>query len=328
MRSPLVALALAASVAQGYEVKRDSSGAIATWKAPLHFVIDADLDEKLEAANATGAVQAALRTVGAAVPSLVLDGSAGKAHGVGYDFDHPSQSTSDVVVPEEWKWDVDAVAITVVSISRTTHQIIEADIAFNAKHTAFAVVGASPETGRYDVQNAMTHELGHALGLAHNPAKPDCLMYPHSTPGEVSKRALAADDREGLSFLYTAVVMPAVDPGAKGCSSTGTAPFALLAAGLLVTLRRRRAVAVLASLLGVLVFVAPAFAAQAQAGWKVAAVHTLAPGAGPAVLESEVTLLRDGVYTTVRMPGGRFGDVEQIVEGVSVPVEGELVVLP
>jgi uncharacterized protein (TIGR03382 family) len=180
---------------------------------------------------------------------------------------------------------------------------------------------------RYDVQNAMTHELGHAMGLAHNPNLPASLMYPHSTPGEVSKRALAQDDQDGLNFLYSAVVMPMSSPATQGCSATGTAPLAL-AALMVVLMRRRRAVAALAAVMGALMIVAPAFAATgvvAEARWTVTSVKTLAPAAGPAILESEVTVMKDGVYRTVTMPGGRWGDVEQIVEGVSVPVEGAMV---
>ena len=320
MRSLFTALLFATCAAYGYEVKRDSSGAVVRWSAPVHFILDAQLDHQLMTVNATAAAHAALATLQSAVPALTLDAAPGRTHGVGYDFEHPSQSTSDVTVPEEWRWDLDAVAITVVSVSRSTHEILEADIAFNARHTAFAVVGAAPELSRYDVQNAMTHELGHALGLAHNPGRPESLMYPHSVPGEVSKRALAPDDLDGLRFLYLATPLAAAGPvSSQGCSSTGSAPFALLAVGLI--LRRRRAL--VAVVFAALVCVAPAIAST-KSGWTVSDVRTLAPAAGPAVLESEVTLVRAGLSRTVRMAGGRWGDVEQIVEGVAVPVEGDV----
>ena len=328
MRSLLTALVLFASAAHAYEVKRDSTGAITTWKAPLHFILDEKLNDKLATDDATAAVQAALTTLQPAVPGVTLDAAPGKTHGVGYDFEHPTKSTSDVVVPEDWKWDDNAVAITVVSVSKTTHEILEADIAFNAKHTAFAVVSGGSETERYDVQNAMTHELGHSLGLAHNPNRPESLMYPHSTPGEVSKRVLATDDLDGLKFLYPVAAIVAPTAGPQGCSSTGSAPFALLAVVMAITVRRRRALVALASVVGALLFVAPAFAAPVVGGaWVVSSVRTLAPGAGSQVLQSEVTVVRDGVYRTTQWAGGSWGDVEQIVEGVAVPAPGDAVEL-
>ena len=80
----------------------------------------------------------------------------------------------------------------------------------------------------------------------------------------------------------------------------------------------------------VLAVVAPALAAQTVASrtaWTVSTVRTLAPGAGPAILQSEVTVTRDGLTRTLLLPGGRFGEVEQIVEGAAVPLEGEAIEL-
>ena len=327
MRTLLAALVFVSTAAHAYDLNHDSAGANPIWKSPIHFVVDRDLSAKLGADGSSAAVDAALTTIRAAVPRLTIDSAPGVPHGVGYDFANPTQSTSDVLVPDEWKWDADAVAITIISVSLSTHEIIEADVAFNAHHTTFAVIGGSDGANGYDVQNAMTHELGHTLGLAHNPNQPDSLMYPHSVPGEISKRTLVADDRAGLNFLYAAAAAASVAP-VGGCSATGSAPFALLAVGLLVLARRRREVIALAAVLGTLAFVVPAFASQATSTpWSVTAVHTLAPGAGPSVLESEVTVVRAGVTRTVRMAGGRWGDVEQIVEGVAVPTEGESLTL-
>jgi MYXO-CTERM domain-containing protein len=332
MRSLLASLVLISAVSNAYELKRDSTGAVASWKKQIHFIVDEKLAAKLNTPKATDAVQAALATVRTSAPGLAMDAVQGNTHAVGYDFEHPSASTSDVVVPEEWIWDEDAVAITVVTLSRTTHEILEADIAFNAHHTSFAVVDGAKEMGRYDVQNAMTHELGHAVGLGHNTTHPESVMFPHSTPGETSKRALAPDDVAGLHFLYAAVAgVSQVDPSevaTRGCSATGSAaPFALLAVGMLLSRRRRMAIA-LTVVLGSLSIVAPVFAFKAAPEtWTVDSVQTLAPTAGAQILQSEVTYVRGGKTVTVRMPGGRWGDVEQVVEGLSVPSEGDEVVL-
>lgn len=323
MRLLLAALLTVASVANAYELKRDSAGDTAAWKTPLHFIVDAKLDARLNAPGSHDAVRAALKTVNDAIPSLNLTEETGVPHSVGYDFDHPEASTSDVLAPEQWKWNVDAVATTVITISRSTHQIIEADIAFNVKHTDFAVVAGDQASKGYDVQNAMTHELGHALGLAHN-ALPNTVMFPSSAPGEISKRALAADDIEGLKFLYGAPVATPVEV-AQGCNASGSAPFALVALMMVVLMRRRRVFVALAALVGAFAFVAPVFAdiPAVQQAWTVSTVTTLAPGPGASVLESEVTFVRGEETHTVRVPGGRWGDLEQVVEGVQVPLVGE-----
>ena len=323
MRFLLAAVLVVASAANAYELKRDTTGEPAAWKTPLHFIVDERLGERLGAVGSEDAVRAAMKTVNDAIPSLKLTAQTGKSHDVGYDFEHPEASTSDVLAPDEWKWNVAAVATTVITVSRSTHQIIEADIAFNVKHTDFSVVAGDKKTGRYDVQNAMTHELGHALGLAHNDL-PNTVMFPSSTPDEISKRWLAADDLDGLRFLYTKAPAAATEP-ARGCSATGSAPFALAALMMGVLLRRRRMFVTLAAVLTAFVFVAPVFASgpAVQQAWTVSSVTTFPPGSGATVLESEVTFVRDGQVQTLRIPGGRWGDLEQVVEGQSVPRVGE-----
>ncbi len=322
MRFLLAALLVFSSVAHAYELKRDTAGEPASWKTPLHFVIDDQLSRRLKAEGSDDAVRAALSIVHDAIPSLTLTSEPGKPHGVGYDFEHPEASTSDVLAPSEWTWNEDAVATTVVTISRATHQIIEADIAFNVKHTDFAVVSGDMGSTRYDVQNAMTHELGHALGLAHNTI-PDTVMFPSSAPGETSKRALASDDIDGLKFLYGKAVVP--EAVAQGCSTSGSAPFALVALMMVVLMRRRKMFVALAAVVGTVMFVGPVFASGTamETTWTVSNVTTFAPGAGPVVLESEITFVRGGELHTMRVPGGRWGDLEQVVEGYAVPVVGE-----
>ncbi len=325
MRSLLAALFVVSTSASAYELKRDSTGEPASWKTPLRFVIDDAFASKLKTAGAHDAITAALETVNDAIPTLKLEAKAGKPRGMGYDFENPKASTSDVLAPAEWTYNVDAVATTVITISRTTHQIIEADIAFNVRHTDFAVVAGAPETVRYDIQNAMTHELGHALGLAHNDL-PNTVMFPRSVPGEISKRTLAADDVEGLKFLYGKPVEVTAEEAARGCSATGSAPFALVALMMVVLLRRRRVLVAVAALVGGFAFVAPVFAAPntfVERTWKVSKVSTLAPLGGPAVLQSDVTFVRDGQEVTVRIAGGRWGNLEQVVEGVAVPLVGQ-----
>ncbi len=91
-----------------------------------------------------------------------------------------------------------------------------------------------------DLQSALTHELGHAIGLEHSQV-PAAVMYPSSAKGDVSKRVLAADDVAGASALYGETVdlpAPALEMQGlaqgmttAGCSAAPSGPTAF--AGLL-----------------------------------------------------------------------------------------------
>lgn len=112
--------------------------------------------------------------------------------------------------------------------------------------------------GYEDLQNTLTHEIGHFIGLAHpcessgcagSGVSPEVTMYPTAPPREVQKRTLAADDVEGVCAIYTAAgpvqsITGRKSGGGGGCSAGGDGALgALLLAGaaLLPRLRRRRA---------------------------------------------------------------------------------------
>jgi Matrixin len=63
-------------------------------------------------------------------------------------------------------------------------------------------IGSTPTT--LDVQNTVTHEFGHAVGLGHVHAPQDgCLtMYPFVAFGEIQKRTLGLGDKLGMQTLY------------------------------------------------------------------------------------------------------------------------------
>ncbi len=162
--------------------------------------------------------------------------------------------------------------------------ILDADIELNDVNYTFTIDPANavarPGTELADLENTLTHELGHVQGLAHtcwdhitatppldnlgNPI-PDCndpnlpasvtdtTMYPYaSMPGETSKRNLSPDDVSGVCDVYGPLAgklgcYPEIDGG--GCSAMppprrGRWPLAAIAAGVLAVLgtaaRRRR----------------------------------------------------------------------------------------
>lgn len=138
------------------------------------------------------------------------------------------------------RYDPSAAAVTTVTYVRHPGQpdhgtILDADIELNAVHYHFqrAATGAPPadaDPTQQDLENTLTHELGHVLGLSHNcqeaadprraidgtgqPAPP-CddegaaaevlragTMFPFAAPLETGKRHVSADDAAGVCEPY------------------------------------------------------------------------------------------------------------------------------
>lgn len=230
--------------ASAYVLKVDSTGASVRWKDEARLIVDARLEERL---GTPGAAEAVARSVASFVAEgIAVSVEAGEVSGVGYAFEEGAENRSEIVVPDEWAFDENALAVTVVTVNARTHEILDADIALNAQHRRFGIV-ADPERGRSegidDVQNTLTHELGHALGLAHNAELVDVVMYPSAVRGEIHKRELSPDDRAGLAFLYGLDAPAAGDDTdlPPGCSAGGGSPLLLGGLGvLLLRLRRSR----------------------------------------------------------------------------------------
>jgi hypothetical protein len=58
---------------------------------------------------------------------------------------------------------------------------------------------------KLDIQNIVTHEIGHAVGLSHSPNDPQATMYATSKTGETLRRTLGLGDSRGFFDLYGAV---------------------------------------------------------------------------------------------------------------------------
>jgi MYXO-CTERM domain-containing protein len=89
------------------------------------------------------------------------------------------------------------------------------------------------------VQNTVTHELGHALGLAHVMDHPEAVMFPMAFDGDVDKRTLSSDDLAGLTALYPQGLAAGAGPQ-LGCSVSGAPSWlaALLALAAVARVRR------------------------------------------------------------------------------------------
>lgn len=85
------------------------------------------------------------------------------------------------------------VALTPISYDTGSGAILDADVVFNAKDFAWSVYG---EPNTFDVQDVLTHEIGHFIGLDHSPAITNT-MWPYVSYSQWLHRTLTIDDRNG-----------------------------------------------------------------------------------------------------------------------------------
>ena len=83
-------------------------------------------------------------------------------------------SFHDIVFKNPWcdpgdtTCQIEALAITSVWAGQTSGTIVDADIEVNAQYDFWTDLVNHPATGKQDLQNALTHEMGHLIGLDHN----------------------------------------------------------------------------------------------------------------------------------------------------------------
>jgi len=114
-----------------------------------------------------------------------------------------------------------AVAVTTGWFNRKTKLLTEFDVALSTNYSwatnpvAFGACGGA--AGKFDINNVMAHEAGHATGLSDvtQGASNAQTMFAYVAYGELTKRAPASGDLKGLAALY--------DGGsASGQQSAGT----------------------------------------------------------------------------------------------------------
>ncbi len=105
-----------------------------------------------------------------------------------------------VFVDQDWPHGTTVIATTVVAANKVTGEIADADIQFNSQDKVFCVGGACA-AGEYDLDNTLTHEIGHLLGLDHS-LDGDATMFGGAPPGEILKRDLLDDDVLGVCTAY------------------------------------------------------------------------------------------------------------------------------
>jgi len=144
--------------------------------------------------------------------------------------DRDTQHENLVWFETDWTDEPDVGAIA--SIWADGDTLIGFDIRINADTVTWSVDGAAT-----DARAAITHEIGHALGISHSDL-PQATMYFEIEGDDTHQRTLDEDDERAVSHLYSHRVLEV--PALLTCSTapaTGAGWWGLV--GLVALFRRR-----------------------------------------------------------------------------------------
>ena len=237
-----------------------------------------------------------------------------------------------------------ALAITVITFDAHAKEILDADVVLNGEHGfAFFDHDARDEGMQtYDLQNVLTHELGHLLGLGEDMTDVDATMYAFSQPGETGKRDLEIVDKDSIAALYDEEFESEADGGCGGAAIAGYdgeawvwAALGFGAIGLVMRRRATRNAGLSATALGALALFAGAASPE-----PAAEAVALGGDAVSMTVESAESKWEGGVIVThlslrgvdgsnvphqvnVKALGGQVGDLVQVVGHVLPPQVGD-----
>ena len=157
---------------------------------------------------------------------------------VGYFRDGEDKNL--ILWQEDWPYaDTSAYALTSVTFNAATGTISDVDIELNGDNFTWTIKEL-PSVNEVDLQNTLTHEVGHLIGFDHSPIA-SATMFESAPQGETSKRTLAQDDIDAVCDVYT----PVQEDG-RGCGRCATS----FAGG--ATSRRAASMSLLLFLCGIL----------------------------------------------------------------------------
>jgi len=93
-----------------------------------------------------------------------------------------------------------AFALTSVTYNPRNGLIADADIQVNTELYTYSA-STQPRANHVDLQNTLTHEVGHFIGLDHSDLSA-ATMFSTAPIGEITKRSLHPDDINGLCATY------------------------------------------------------------------------------------------------------------------------------
>jgi MYXO-CTERM domain-containing protein len=241
------ALATPAHAYVRYQIIKDGrlSGVFEQWKqtcVPL-VVYPTDLANEMTMDEVVGATTAAANAwsqtdISGTYLDVQMNTSLDVTPATGQDAFHDIVFKNPWCDPGDTTCQIEALAITSVWAGQTSGTIVDADIEVNAQYDFWTDLVMHPAMGKQDLQNALTHEMGHLIGLDHNcytPGSdpvhmvdnngilvPSCLgadadvqndvMYTKADPGDTSKRTLKPDDIQAVLDIYPMAKDPHVCP--------------------------------------------------------------------------------------------------------------------
>lgn len=241
-----------------------------------------------------------------------------------------------------------ALAITVITFDAHAKEILDADVVLNGEHgfEFFERDARDEGMSTYDLQNVLTHELGHLLGLGEDMTDVNATMYAFSQPGETGKRDLEVVDKDSIASLYDEEFDADMQGGCGGAAIAGYegeawvwAALGLGALGFAMRRRASRERVASAAALGALVLGALASGSLPEA-MSDGLAFTSGDAALPMTVQSSESSWEDGVIVTrlslrgtdsdnvthdvtVKALGGQVGELVQLVGHALPPQVGD-----
>jgi hypothetical protein len=188
------------------------------WNRPCFgFAVDERGSRQIGATDARAALMAAFAAweaadCGGAGPSIAVE-DLGEVACDAVEY-NPEAGNVNVLVFRDDEWphegSFNTLALTTVSFEVGSGEIFDADIEVNSASRTLTVTQTTTD---FDLISILTHEAGHALGLAHSDAVDamgeEATMTPVVSPGSTSFRSLTGDDIAGVCAAYAPAEAPA-----------------------------------------------------------------------------------------------------------------------